>query len=472
MHALVRHPAAVSLLKPLLWVLLLAPLALFIATAPLAEPLLLGAGIALVGLTAWNIEAGLVILIASMLLSPELPLGAAGHGGLDLSRSVILRTEDVVLLLVGLGWLARMAIHKDLGAVRGTRLNAVIALYVACCLLSTLVGIGAGRVRPVAGLCFVAKYVEYFVIFFMTLNYVRTEERLRRLLAALLATAASIAAYGWWQIPKGVRPSAPFEGAQGEPNTLGGYLALMTAMALALALHAPSKHWRRGCGVLAAMAVPVIAMTLSRSSWMGLAAAVLVLLLLSPRRRVLLGASVVCAALLLLYLPAKVEQRIDYTFTPEGHDAVSLGRLHLDPSSSARLHSWGSALDGFARHPLTGYGVTGYGFLDAQYFRVLVELGAFGALAFGALLFGCGRLFFEVWRDAADPLHRALGLGLLSGFAALLVHAIGTNTFLLIRIMEPFWMLCALAAAARGLPSTAPAPETVPAATLRPLRLA
>jgi O-antigen ligase len=460
MHAFVRTPPSASLLKPLAGMLLLLPIALFVARAPLAEPLLAGLGIVLVAVTAWNVEAGLVILIVSMLLSPELPLGAAGHGGLDLSRSVILRTEDVLLLLVGLGWLARMAIHKDLGAVRGTRLNAAIALYVACCLMSTLVGIGAGRVRPVAGLCFVAKYVEYFVIFFMTLNYVRTPERLRRLLAALLVTCAAITLYGWWQIPKGVRPSAPFEGATGEPNTLGGYLAMMTALAIALSLHAPSRTWRRACGLLAAAAVPVIAMTLSRSSWLGLAAAGLVLFALSPRRRILLAAAAVCAALMLLYLPAKVEQRLGYTFTPEGRDAVQIGRVHLDPSSSARLHSWGSALEGFARHPLTGYGITGYGFLDAQYFRVIVELGAFGALAFGMLLFGCGRLFFEVWKGAADPLYKALGLGLSAGFAALLMHAVGTNTFLLIRIMEPFWMLCALAAASLQMPALAePAPS-------------
>jgi O-antigen ligase len=457
MHAPARMAPSASLLTPLAGVLLLVPLALFIARAPLLEPVLAGAGIVLVAVTASNVEAGLVLLIASMLLSPELPLGAAGHGGLDLSRSVVLRTEDVVLLLVGLGWLARMAIHKDLGAVRGTRLNAAIALYVACCLVSTLVGIGAGRVRPVAGLCFVAKYVEYFVIFFMTLNHVRTRERLRRLLAALLLTGGAITLYGWWQIPRGVRPSAPFEGPGGEPNTLGGYLAMMTALALALALHAPSKTWRRACGVLAAAAVPVIAMTLSRSSWLGLLAAVLVLLALSPRRRILLGATVCGSALLLLCLPSRVEQRIGYTFTPEGRDAVQIGRVHLDPSSSARLHSWGSAFEGFTHHPITGFGITGYGFLDAQYFRVLVELGAFGALAFGALLYGCGRLFLEVWRDGADPLHRALGLGLTAGFAALLVHAIGTNTFLLIRIMEPFWMLCALGAAALGLqPDPAP----------------
>jgi O-antigen ligase len=451
------------LVAPLVTLALAVPLAVYIGRAPLSQPLLAAAAVLLFGAAFAHAEAGLVILVASMLLSPEIPLGAAGAGGLEASRNVILRTEDLVLLLVGLGWLARMAIHKDLGAIRRSRLNVAIALYVACCLLSTLLGIEAGRVKPLVGLCYVAKYVEYFFIFFMTLNHVRTPERLRRILVALLATAAIIVVYAWWQVPRGIRPSAPFEGGQGEPNTLGGYLVLITAVASALALQAPSLAWRRAAGALALLAVPPLVLTLSRSSWLGLLAALVLLGVLSPRRGRLAAWTAAGAAVLFLAMPGRVEERVRYTFTPEGSDAVQVGRVHLDASSSARLHSWESAFAGFERHPVLGWGITGYGFLDAQYFRVLVEIGAVGMLCFLALLFGCGRLFTALRRDAADPLHRALGLGLLAGFAGLCAHAVGTNTFLLIRIMEPFWMFTALAAAALGMERAASEPGASPA---------
>jgi O-antigen ligase len=442
---------------------LAVPLAIYIGRAPLSQPLFGAAAVLLFAAAFAHAEAGLILLVASMLLSPELPLGAAGSGGIEASRNIILRTEDLVLLLVGLGWLARMAIHKDLGAIRRSRLNTAIALYVACCLGSTLLGIEGGRVKPLVGLCYVAKYVEYFFIFFMTLNHVRTPERLRRILTALLATAAVIVLYAWWQVPRGVRPSAPFEGAHGEPNTLGGYLVLIIAIASALALHAPSLPWRRAAGVLALLALPPLVLTLSRSSWLGLFAAFAMLFALSSRRGRLAAWAAAGAAVLFLAMPARVEDRVRYTFTPEGTDAVAVGRVHLDASSSARLHSWESALAGFERHPILGWGITGYGFLDAQYFRVLVEIGAIGMLSFAALLFGCGRLFVTVHSTAADPLHRALGLGLFAGFAGLLAHAIGTNTFLLIRIMEPFWMFTALAAAALDMPAAAAAPGPSPA---------
>ncbi len=34
--------------------------------------------------------------------------------------------------------------------------------------------------------------------------------------------------------------------------------------------------------------------------------------------------------------------------------------------------------------------------------------------------------------------------GFLAGFFAMLVHAIGANTFIIVRIMEPFWFLTAI----------------------------
>ena len=435
-------------LAPAWLLLLLVPVAMLIARAPLKAPLVACVALVLFGAALLSAEAGFVILIASMLLSPELPLGAAGTGGIERSRSVVLRTEDLLLLLIGFAWLARMAIHKDLGALRRTRLNTVIAAFAASILLSTLLGIGAGRVRPLAGLCFVAKYIEYFVLYFMTVNYVRTPEALRRLLIALLLTAGVITLYAWWQIPSGLRPSAPFEGTPGEPNTLGGYLVLVFGVAAGLWQFLPASPLRRGAGLLALAVLPPLVATLSRSSWLGFAGAFLVILCLAPRRAPLLAWSAIGLAVLLLAMPEPMQQRIAYTFTGEGGDAVQVGRLQFDPSSSARLQSWGAALRGFREHPVAGWGVTGYGFLDAQYFRILVETGAIGMASFLALLAACGALFWRARRLLDDPLQRGLAAGMLAAFVGLLLHAVGTNTFLLIRIMEPYWLLTALVVAA------------------------
>jgi O-antigen ligase len=437
-------PAAIAALS--------IPCAAWIGRAPLHHALLAGAAVALFAAVVIRIEVGLVVLVASMLLSPEIPIGAGGGAGLETSRSVVLRTEELILLVVGLAWLARLAIHKDLGPVRRTRLNAFIAAYAGCCLLSTLLGMAGGRVRPLVGVCYVAKTLEYFFIFFITVNYVRTPERFRRLLLAVLVTAAAIIAYAWWQVPQGTRPSAPFEGTAGEPNTLGGYLVLMFAVAAALALALPSSRARWAAGLLALAILPPLAATLSRSSWLALLAALLVLLACGPGRTRLLAGIAVGAAVLLLAMPRRLEERVAYTFTSEERSTAPAGRLHLDPSSSARLESWSTALAGWRRHPIAGWGITGYGFLDAQYFRVLVETGLLGFAAFVALLAACGSQFWQARRALAAPLPRGLATGMLAGLAGLLAHAVGTNTFILVRIMEPYWLLTGLVVASLTMP--------------------
>ena len=42
---------------------------------------------------------------------------------------------------------------------------------------------------------------------------------------------------------------------------------------------------------------------------------------------------------------------------------------------------------------------------------------------------------------------RGLSVGLIAGLVGLLVHAIGANTFIIVRIMEPFWCLTGIAIA-------------------------
>jgi O-antigen ligase len=92
-----------------------------------------------------------------------------------------------------------------------------------------------------------------------------------------------------------------------------------------------------------------------------------------------------------------------------------------------------------------GYGVTGYSFLDAQYPRVLAESGLVGFAAFVALLVAIYRNAIKTRRQYADdPFYLGVSTGFLAGFFALLVHALGANTFIIVRIMEPFWFLTAI----------------------------
>jgi O-antigen ligase len=110
------------------------------------------------------------------------------------------------------------------------------------------------------------------------------------------------------------------------------------------------------------------------------------------------------------------------------------------------LLSWKEGIADWPKHPLLGYGVTGYKFMDAQYPRVLVETGLLGFSAFIFLLYSIYKLALVHLKLLRTPLYQGLVTGFVAGFFGLIFHAIGANTFIIVRIMEPFWLVAGIVA--------------------------
>jgi O-antigen ligase len=392
-------------------------------------------------------EAGLYLVIFSMLLSPEIITGDIG-GKATLGRGLTLRLEDFLLISIGLSWFARTAVDKTTGLFRKTPLNQPIAAYILVCFLATLWGKLTGHVQGKAGFFFVLKYFEYMIVFFMVVNYVKTPEQAKRLLFCLFLTCFIVSIYGLMQIPSGIRVSAPFEGASGEPNTFGGYLVFMGAVAVALFDHLKNIRIRAGLALLIIILLISLVYTQSRTSYFALIPAYFIFSIMSRRRFYLLAGMIVVLVLSPFVLPRTAKERITSTFTQREHQGqIVVGKIRLDTSTSARLHSWKKGLEDWRKRPFLGYGVTGYGFMDAQYPRILVETGIVGMLAFAWLIFALFRVGGSTWRDSNDDLLHSLSVGLIAGLVGLLVHALAANTFIIVRIMEPFWCLVGIVVA-------------------------
>jgi len=184
---------------------------------------------------------------------------------------------------------------------------------------------------------------------------------------------------------------------------------------------------------------------------------------MTEKRMIILGLVSVALLLSPLFLPSIVKERILYTFN-QSHDPnqITIGDVRLDTSTSARLQSWQDVLRDFQKHPILGHGVTGYSFVDAQFPRVLVETGLFGLFAFLYLLYSVFRLALRQLRDTEEPYYRGLITGFIAGFVGLVVHGIGVNTFIIVRIMEPFWFVVGIITVLPMLKQEEPAPKPVP----------
>ena len=405
-------------------------------SSTIAIAIILGVLVFLVTLV--NTDAGLAVLIFSMLLSPEIILGQIP------GRDIVIRFEDLLLPVITFAWFAKTAINKGLALFIKTPLNKVIGVYIFVFVISTLRGIALGYVVPAKGIFYILRYIEYFLLYILVANQVHSRKQIRFFLIVFFITCAFVSAYGILQIPGGKRVSTPFEGGSGEPNTLGGYLLFMLCLAVGILLQKIPKKLKIKMACLAVLIFIPFLFTLSRASYVAIIFSFIAFIIFSKRRSELIMAVVVIALVVIILRPEAIFSRVKYTFQEERQAAVKIGNITFDASSSLRILSWLDCIQAWKKNPVLGRGVTGYVFIDGQYFRTLPELGIIGILSFLWLLWTIYKQSLHIFREMDDALYKGLTLGFMAGFIGLTIHALTANTFIIIRIMEPFWFIAAI----------------------------
>ncbi len=387
-----------------------------------------------------NTDIALVIIILSMLLSPELRAGTVP------TRAVNIRVEDLLIFVVFFGWMAKMATKKELGVLRKSPLNMPIGLYMVVCIVSSLLAVMDGRLNMRETTFYLLKYFEYYLLFFMVGNNLHTLKQVKLYLFFLMATCFVVCVMGWLQIPAGERLSAPFEQGGGEPNTLAGYLLLMMAMILAFAMNAVGQRQRLlWLGFFVFALVPFI-FTLSREGWFSFLPMIAAFIVFNRRWRYLLMVLLLLGIIFVpRIMPTAVHERFADTFATDKSYDILGKKFSVSESTAARIDTWERGFWLLGKRPFIGSGVPSGGMIDNQYVRVLVETGTMGFLIYAWIVF----LLFQLARTAyrlEDGYARAIGMGFICGLVALLAQSFGAAIFVLIRIMEPFWFLAAIVA--------------------------
>ncbi len=430
---------------------------------PLQYPLLIFAAAILFIIAFINTDFALFILLFSMILSPEIRTGVIK------GREVMIRADDILIMVVFLGWIAKMGVNKELGLLKPTPLNAPNLIYIFISVIATLYGSFKGYVRLKDGIFYLIKYFEYFLLYFMVINNLKSLRQIKLLVFSMIFILFVISLYAFNQHYSGIeRASAPFQEAKGESNTLGGYLVLMIMVVAGLLLNTGSLKVK---GVLSAVlffALPALLFTLSRGSWLGFLFAYLALMALTPKGKLSLFVILLVMVLFSsVLLPDYFHKRLTSTFEGEGGKEYSLmGRnITLEGSAAARIITWQTSLRLCKKEPVLGFGAGSMGpVIDNQFARLLLEVGILGLLAFSWIIFAMFRKFLEIrFKLENDEFSRGLIIGFLAGLAGLLVHGFGAATFIIIRIMEPFWFLAAIIVT---LPEFVPVKEPKPQASI------
>lgn len=400
-----------------------------------------------------------VLLIMGMLLSPEFSVAKVPR------RDVVIRIEDFLIIVFTFAWLARIAILKRQKIIVHTPLNKPILLYSVIFTIITLRGMLLGYVKELSGTFYILKFFEYFLIYFYVCNVFRDKKQAKIYIGTFLFTFLIVNIYAASQIGTFGRISAPFEG-EGEPNTLGGYIVLLQGIILGITIHIASARKRIMLTGLFLFSLLTLMYTFSRSSYAAFIPMYLTIILLhkTKKKNILIAAMIMAIVLSIFFFPQNVKDRLAYTFIPqvqETIDPVAIGSVTLGPSASARIRSWIHFFEIWKRRPFLGFGLTGLGFIDSQYVRVLAELGLLGLTAFLALLISIYRHTLRIYRNTRNDLLKGLALGFLAGHVGMVVHALTANTYIIIRIMEPYWFLAAMVMMIPNIDDPKPEPDPV-----------
>ncbi|MBU0951793.1 MAG: O-antigen ligase family protein [Elusimicrobia bacterium] len=401
-------------------------------------------------------EHGLIILIFAMLLSPEIIL--ARFPG----RAVVVRLDDYLLFILFITWLAYMSVKRETGVFQKTPLNFPITVYIIICIVFTGRAMVLGFVNPAKSSFYVIKYIEYFALYAMVVNIVKDHRFLKQILISALVTYLIVNVYAYVLVAKGVpRIYAPFDYdvafKSGESAALGGYLLVIMPVILALFCYGPStKFSYTMLGFFLFSLIP-FAYTLSRASFLAFVPMYLVIIALATKRRLplilMILVGLIFAPIFFPKTTKDVTNRITETFQGADMESKSVVGVRIKETSALlRLQNWNKALTDWAvKQPFFGFGITGVGLVDAQYPLIIGELGFIGLGVFLWLLYSVLVNAIRIYNSMDYWLAKALALGLIAAEVALLFQSIAVNTFITVRIAEPFWLLVAIVMVLPGL---------------------
>ncbi|MFH1379506.1 MAG: hypothetical protein ABII23_04435 [bacterium] len=402
----------------------------------------LGAGLAIIAFV--KPELGLLVLVFSMLLSPEITLLK------DPKHDLIIRLEDIFLIIVFAAWVAHTAINKHLIEAADFPLRTPIIGYTMICMIGTGLGIIRGELTIMRSFFYLLKYIEYFVLFFVAVNVIKKPSQVKMYLWAGLITCLIVTGYVYYTyVPvPGFRATAPFEGLKSsEPASLGGYYLIVLSMLMGFILNSKSLRLKILLFIAFVIIIPPFVFTQSRASYFAFIPMMIFLLYMSKSWKALLTSCIIMLILIPVIMFSSlgtiIKQRVMFTFSPGG--ASTYGNLQLEPSAATRVQSWKvSFTKWLPKHMFFGWGVTGVGLVDAQIPRILGETGLLGFFFFLLLIISLWRYAQYSLQHVHDPAAQSFSLGFLGAFVGILIQSITTNTFIIIRIMQPFWFLAAL----------------------------
>ena len=308
------------------------------------------------------------------------------------------------------------------GHIRGFTWGGSMRRPIAALLIIMVVSLAASSERFL-GLSALVYTLEYYFLYWLAFNIVRTQQDFKRLIVLILITLGMQSFVYFAQSALGItfdflgntitEEAVPRPGGTVSSNPAGFVSFIMPALMMASAVALSQQHrlLRAYPGPLMFMGLAAVGLSFTRAAWLGLVFGFVAIVLIGTRRRWINGRMVVAVATVavigLIALFPKMLERVSSDYGPGGDGATV-------ETYNERMGLNIIALNMIAHHPLLGVGPGAYSHAFKGYvprgmnqwlFTVhnvyllwAAETGIPGGIAFIALLVAGFRISFRLSR--------------------------------------------------------------------------
>jgi len=394
-------------------------------------------------------RAWLFLLVCAITFSPRFPLGTIPG-----ERRFDLRGEDIIITLMLIIWLLFLFLRSRIYL---TPLFKPIFAYTSMLSVSSALNIITGYLNPVRTFFYGLKEIEYFFLFLLVANWICNENDIKYAIKVFLLGA--IINVGWvvYQLLAGfqrplfytVGPVGHYgPGLIGELSaaSTGGFFLIALSTALALVIYSPKRRVIYFV-ISGALFVAMLASGTRGPIFSFVIALAVVATLMRKGRFTTLSMVVIFGliAVSAMWYLVKTVPAVSRLFNLQdvAHDLVQV-----------RGQQWARLLQQLGvRGLLFGYGESALGFTlgfeeaHNYYLRVLLESGIMGLATFLWLIIAIARMAKHAL-TAGHTTIKVVGFATFVSIISLSFYAFTQDIFITVKVMEPFWFITGLSAAA------------------------
>ncbi len=408
------------------------------------------------------------LLIVVISISPRIHLGTLEYGKL-----LDIRCEDILIVLLIFSWLLYSVFNRP--KFYFSPLGKVMLVYLFLAFISTSAGLLLGWLNPLRAFFFYLKEVEFLLIFFITINFIKNVRNLKIALLAFLIGGLANGFNVLYQFLSGKMGGMEVPGfvyryygvsmlGESGPAVTGNYFSLVLVLSIPLFIFVSSKLIRLISVACIFLSILGLVGSMSRTSILGVISVLPLFFyfLVSLKRdkfnkkhaltvlTLLLSAILFFSMMVFTHLKDELpfagriadmrKENILQSYYSERVEDVYEDYFRIIPMSP--LIGLGKSITGEQSVP----GVTVnyfYGEAHNQYLRILAEMGISGLLVFLYLVFLIIKSSYSVFRDKFTYF-RTIGLTCLIYTIFSLITSLAQDVFIIARTTELFWILIGL----------------------------